>query len=64
MVRVLVVDERMDISFPTGFKIRWYIYISYDRERAKKKGEILMARFSEEDILAKGILSQQESSID
>lgn len=55
----LLLDERMDISYPTGFQAPdGYIYISYDRERAKK-GEILMARFTEEDILAKGIISQQ-----
>ncbi|HWL09709.1 MAG TPA: sialidase family protein [Planctomicrobium sp.] len=49
----LVLDERKGISYPDGFQAPdGTIYISYDRNRATD-GEILMARFTEEDILAK-----------
>lgn len=48
----LVLDERKGISYPDGFQAPdGTIYISYDRNRARD-GEILMARFAEEDILA------------
>ncbi|WP_166823406.1 family 16 glycoside hydrolase [Thalassoroseus pseudoceratinae] len=51
----LVLDERKGISYPDGFQAPdGTIYISYDRNRATD-GEILMARFTEEDILAKQI---------
>ncbi|WP_246105666.1 sialidase family protein [Rosistilla ulvae] len=49
----LVLDERKGISYPDGFQAPdGTIYISYDRNRATD-GEILMARFTEADILAK-----------
>ncbi len=49
----LMLDERKTISYPDGFQAPdGTIYISYDRNR-DTDGEILMARFTEEDILAK-----------
>jgi Domain of Unknown Function (DUF1080)/BNR repeat-like domain len=49
----LMLDERKAISYPDGFQAPdGTIYISYDRNR-DTDGEILMARFTEEDILAK-----------
>jgi hypothetical protein len=48
----LMLDERTGISYPDGVQAPdGTIYISYDRNRATD-GEILMARFTEEDILA------------
>jgi hypothetical protein len=47
-----VLDERTGISYPDGFQSpNGTIYISYDRNRATD-GEILLARFTEADILA------------
>jgi len=47
----LMLDERTGISYPDGFQAPdSYIYISYDRNRSVD-GEILMARFTEEDVL-------------
>ncbi|MAS96454.1 MAG: hypothetical protein CMO55_24965 [Verrucomicrobiales bacterium] len=55
----LVLDERKGISYPDGFQAPdGTIYISYDRNRSKD-GEILLARFTEEDILAKDMVSQK-----
>lgn len=49
----LVLDERKGISYPDGFQAPdGTIVISYDRNRATD-GEILMARFTEEDVMAK-----------
>jgi len=49
----LVLDERKGVSYPDGVQAPdGTIYISYDRNRATD-GEILLARFTEEDILAK-----------
>jgi len=49
----LVLDERKGVSYPDGFQAPdGTIYISWDRNRSTN-GEILMARFTEEDILAK-----------
>lgn len=46
----LLLDERTGISYPDGFQSDdGYIYVSYDRNRATD-GEILMARFTEDDI--------------
>jgi predicted neuraminidase len=51
----LVLDEREGISYPDGFQAPdGTIYISHDRNRATD-GEILLARFTEEDILAKAL---------
>jgi len=48
----LVLDDRKGISYPDGFQApNGTIYISYDRNRSVD-GEILLARFREEDILA------------
>lgn len=55
----LMLDERSTISYPDGFQAPdGTIHISYDRNRAKD-GEILMARFTEADILAKKIVSSK-----
>lgn len=49
----LMLDERTGISYPDGFQSPdGTIYVSYDRNRASD-GEILMARITEDDILAK-----------
>jgi len=49
----LVLDERPGISYPDGFQAPdGTIYISYDRNR-DTDGEILLARFTEADVLAK-----------
>ena len=51
----LILDERKGISYPDGFQSPdGTIYISYDRNRATD-GEILLARFTEADILTKQI---------
>ena len=48
----LMLDDRKGISYPDGFQAPdGRIYISYDRNRATD-GEILMARFTEEEVLA------------
>lgn len=48
----LMLDERKGISYPDGFQAPdGTIYISYDHNRSTD-GEILMARFTEDDILA------------
>ena len=48
----LVLDERKGISYPDGFQAPdGMIYISYDRNRSTD-GEILLARFTEDDVLA------------
>ena len=49
----LVLDERKGISYPDGFQAPdGTIFISYDRNR-DTDGEILLARFTEADVLAK-----------
>ena len=53
----LMLDERKGISYPDGFQAPdGTLYISYDRNRSKD-GEILLARFTEEDILAGKLVS-------
>lgn len=48
----LILDDRKGVSYPDGFQAPdGTIYISYDRNRATD-GEVLLARFTEEDILA------------
>ncbi len=55
----LMLDERRGISYPDGFQAPdGSIYISYDRNR-DWDGEILMAKFTEEDILAKRLVSKK-----
>jgi sialidase-1 len=52
----LVLDERKGISYPDGFQAPdGTIYISYDRNRSTD-GEILLARFTEQDIMAKKLV--------
>jgi hypothetical protein len=52
----LVLDERKGVSYPDGFQApNGTIYISYDRNRAAD-GEILLARFTEDDILARKLV--------
>ena len=52
-----MLDERKGISYPDGFQAPdGTIYISYDRNRATD-GEILLARFTEQDILARELKS-------
>lgn len=52
----LMLDERTGVSYPDGFQAPdGTIYISYDRNRAKD-GEILLARFTEDDILARQLV--------
>jgi hypothetical protein len=52
----LMLDERTGISYPDGFQAPdGTIYISYDRNRATD-GEILLARFTEADVLARAFL--------
>ena len=53
----LMLDPRAGISYPDGFQAPdGTVYISYDRNRATD-GEILMARFTEEDVLARKLVS-------
>lgn len=55
----LLLDERLKISYPDGFESKdGYIYISYDRCRSTE-GEILMARFTAEDVLQGKITSSR-----
>lgn len=52
----LVIDERKGISYPDGFQAPdGQIYISYDRNRSTD-GEILLARFTEQDIMARKLV--------
>ena len=53
----LLLDERANVSYPDGQEHNGYIYIIYDRER-KTAGEILLAKFMEEDIIAEKIQSK------
>lgn len=51
-----MLDERKGISYPDGFQAPdGTICISCDRNRSAD-GEILMARFTEEDVLAKRLM--------
>ncbi|MBS1824852.1 MAG: exo-alpha-sialidase [Acidobacteria bacterium] len=55
----LMLDERKGISYPDGFQAPdGTIYISYDRNR-KTDGEVLLARFTEEDILARQLTGKK-----
>ena len=54
----LMLDERNSVSYPDGAQaVDGTIYIAYDRERTGAK-EILLARFSEEDVLAGRLVSR------
>jgi hypothetical protein len=49
--RGLMLDEREGVSYPDGFQVPdGTLFIIYDRNRAKDR-EILLARFTEDDIL-------------
>ena len=53
-----VLDERFEISYPDSDQnAEGWIYITYDRNRAKD-GEILISRIREEDILAGKLVSE------
>lgn len=53
----LMLDERTGLSYPDGFQAPdGSLYISYDRNRATD-GEILLAKFTEEDILARKLVT-------
>ena len=53
----LMLDERINVSYPDGDQDKdGTIYVIYDWERYRDK-EILMARFTEEDVLAGKIVS-------
>jgi len=55
----LMLDKRNGISYPDGFQAPdGTIYISYDRNRATD-GEILLARFTEEDIVARMLVGKK-----
>ncbi len=55
----LVLDDRKGVSYPDGFQAPdGTLYISYDRNRATD-GEILLARFTEVDVLAKKLTSKK-----
>ena len=55
----LMLDKRNGISYPDGFQVPdGTIYISYDRNRATE-GEILLARFTEEDIVARMLVGKK-----
>ena len=54
----LLLDERTDVSYPDAVQDEsGLIYVIYDRERYKAK-EILMARFTEKDILEGKCISE------
>ena len=53
----LLIDERVNVSYPDGDQAEdGTIFVVYDRERYSDR-EILMARFTEEDVLAGKIVS-------
>ena len=58
----LMIDERRGVSYPDGFQAPdGSIYISYDRNR-DTDGKILMARFTEADILAGRFVKKKSKS--
>lgn len=55
----LLLDERKDVSYPDGFQAPdGMIHIIYDRERYGAK-EILLTSFTEDDVLAGEVVSQE-----
>jgi len=53
----LMLDDRKGVSYPDGFQAPdGTIYISYDRNRSTD-GEILLARFTEDDVLRGSLVS-------
>ena len=58
----LMIDERRGISYPDGFEDPdGNIHIIYDRNRARDR-EILMARFTEADVLERDWISPSSQS--
>lgn len=58
----LLLDERNEVSYPDAKEAAdGYIYVTYDWERVKQR-EILMARFTEEDIL-NGTISSEKGQL-
>ncbi|WP_083421949.1 sialidase family protein [Arsenicibacter rosenii] len=58
----LLLDDRSVVSYPDGFQSSdGTIYISYDRNR-NRDAEILLARFTEEDILLKKFAGQNSKA--
>ena len=53
----LLLDDRPFVSYPDGQVCGEYIYVTYDRDR-RGAGELLLAKFTEEDIL-KGELTSE-----
>lgn len=54
----LMLDERTGVSYPDGFQSPdGSIYVSYDRNRSTD-GEILMAKFQEDDIMAGRLINK------
>jgi hypothetical protein len=57
----LILDDRRGVTYPDGFQAPdGTIYISYDHNRATD-GEILLARFTEDDILAKKLVGPKSA---
>lgn len=55
----LVLDERSGVSYPDGFQAPdGTLFVAYDHNRAADR-EILLARFTEQDVLAKHPVSRQ-----
>ncbi len=55
----LLLDERNEVSYPDAAQADdGYIYVTYDWERVKQR-EILMAKFTEEDILCGKLTSAE-----
>ncbi|MGZ0654880.1 sialidase family protein [Coraliomargarita sp. W4R72] len=53
----LVIEDRSGVTYPDGFQSKdGMIYISYDHQRSTH-GEVLLARFTEEDILTGKLVS-------
>ena len=46
----LLLDERINVSYPDGQEKDGYIYVTYDMDR-RGDGEILLAKFTEQDII-------------
>lgn len=57
----LILDDRAGVSYPDGFQAPdGTIHISYDRNRSID-GEILLARFTEEDVLANRLVGPKSA---
>ena len=57
----LILDDRKGVSYPDGLQAPdGTIYISYDRNRSSD-GEVLLARFTEEDVLANRLVGPKSA---